>query len=76
MPPLSLARDIASVWLYNNQLKTAVRLRQSIAISTIACFVFFLSLSGPDKHDDDDLVFEDFARLRLKESEHLGSADA
>lgn len=31
---------------------------------------------GPDKHDDDDLVFEDFARLRLKESEHLGSADA
>lgn len=31
---------------------------------------------GPDKHEDDDLIFEDFARLRLKESEHLGSAEA
>lgn len=31
---------------------------------------------GPDKHEDDDLIFEDFARLRLKESEHLGSTDA
>ncbi|KAJ7392706.1 Beta-arrestin-1 [Desmophyllum pertusum] len=31
---------------------------------------------GPAKKGDDDLIFEDFARLRLKESEHLGSADA
>jgi len=31
---------------------------------------------GPGKNEDDDLIFEDFARLRLKESEHLGSADA
>lgn len=31
---------------------------------------------GPAKHEDDDLIFEDFARLRLKESEHLGSAEA
>ena len=36
----------------------------------------YFCLSGPDKQDDDDLVFEDFARLRLKESEHLGSTDA
>lgn len=38
--------------------------------------IFLLYFSGPDKNEDDDLVFEDFARLRLKESEHLGSADA
>ena len=38
--------------------------------------VFFFNFSGPDKHEDDDLIFEDFARLRLKESEHLGSAEA
>lgn len=31
---------------------------------------------GPGKQEDDDLIFEDFARLRLKESEHLGSTDA
>ena len=37
---------------------------------------FLIYFSGPDKHEDDDLIFEDFARLRLKESEHLGSADA
>lgn len=32
--------------------------------------------SGPDKNEDDDLIFEDFARLRLKGGEHLDSADA
>lgn len=31
---------------------------------------------GPDKNEDDDLIFEDFARLRLKGAEHLDSADA
>lgn len=31
---------------------------------------------GPDKNEDDDLIFEDFARLRLKGGEHLDSADA
>jgi len=32
---------------------------------------------GPGKQEeDDDLIFEDFARLRLKVSDHLGSADA
>lgn len=31
--------------------------------------------SGTEKHDDDDLIFEDFARMRLK-GEHVDSAEA
>ncbi|XP_031565006.1 beta-arrestin-1-like isoform X2 [Actinia tenebrosa] len=31
---------------------------------------------GPDKHDKDDLIFEDFARLRLKGTDLTESADA
>ena len=41
-------------------------------IHRIVVFYF----SGPDKNEDDDLIFEDFARLRLKGAEHLDSADA
>ena len=36
---------------------------------------FLIFFSEPDKNEDDDLIFEDFARLWRKESEHLGSAD-
>ena len=36
---------------------------------------FSLTNSGTEKQDDDDLVFEDFARMRLK-GDHTESADA
>ena len=46
-----------------------------VAYLQLMCIFVF---SGPDKGGggDDDLIFEDFARLRLKESEHVGSTDA
>ena len=42
----------------------------------IQIIVFFVN-SGPEKMvEDDDLIFEDFARLRLKGTENLEGAEA